>query len=257
MDNLKLLFGEPLVVNGITFRHPKIDDIIEIGEDFYMSAVNLFMVKMSDLMVELYECGVDYRKANPYEVFISLSTDTLVMKDGKLIADKNGMPIWNKDSLTSKKLGWLTGIDDFRFYIDEDENGVLYSPSTNAVIDESVYKIVRSYYSRMHTIKSDEKYNPGNDQTLKFLVRQEKRRRELNAKKKTHKSELASRISAYVCLTGNTFDDVRKLYVYQFFDGLERSNKLLEYKNISMGYFSGNIKHSDYKSAIEKVDWTQ
>ena len=245
------------MINGITFRHAKIGDIIDIGEDFYMSAVNLFIVKMSDLMVELYDCGIDYIKANPYEVFLSLSTDTLVIRDGKFIADKDGMPMWNKDSSTSKKLGWLTGINDFRFYIDEEDKGILYSPSTNAVIDESVYQIVRAYYSRMHTISSDEKYNPGNDQTLKFLVRQEKRKRELNAKKRSHRSELASRISSYVCLTGHTFDDVKNLYVYQFFDGLDRANKLLEYKNISMGYFSGNIKHSDYTKAIEKVDWTQ
>ena len=256
MDNLKLLFGEPLIIDGITFRHPKIDDVIDVGEDFYMSAVNLFIVRMSDLMVELYDCGIDYRNAKPFEVFLSLTTDTLLMEDGKFVADRQGMPIWNKDSSTSKKLGWLTGIEDFRFHIDSEGKCSLYSPSSGFTIDESVYKVVRLYYSKMHTVSSDEKYNPGNDQTLKFLVRQEKRKRELNARK-PHRSELASRISSYVCLTGCTFDDVRNLYVYQFFDGLARVNKLMEYKNISMGYFCGNIKHSDYQRAIEKVDWTQ
>ena len=255
MNEFKYIFGAPLEVNGITFRHPKVADIIDIGEEFYLSAVNLFIVKMSNLMVELYECDLDYRKVNPYDIFISLCSDTLLRKDGQLVPDKRGLPKWDENSETSKKLGWLTGIDDFRISTDG-KVFFLYSPSTNKVIDEAVYKLVRRYYSILHCVSFDEKYNPGNDQTLKFLVKQEKRQRQLEAKR-NHKDDLANKVSCLVWSTGITFDEAKNLYVYQFFEGLSRISKIREYEHICTGYYSGNIKNSDFSRAVEKVDWTQ
>lgn len=254
MDELQLIIGKPLVVDGITFRHPKVSDIIEVGEEFYLSAVNMFMVKLSDLMVELYECGIDYRTANPYDVFIALCGDTLLRQDDKVVKTKSGLPVWNEDSASSKRLGWLTGIPDFQFYTDG-EKCFLYSFSTKKAITESTYKIARRYYSLLHFRDNAEKFNPGNEATLKFLVRQEKRQRELE-KKRGRKSVFASKISSLVWASGLTFEEVENLYVYQFFDGLNRIGRIKEYDNVCNGYYTGNIRQADFKKIIEKVDWT-
>lgn len=254
MDELQLLTGKPLVVDGITFRHPKVSDIIEVGEEFYLSATNMFMVKLSDLMVELYDCGIDYRTANPFDVFIALCGDTLLRDGEKIITTKSGFPVWNEDSASSKRLGWLTGIPDFQFFTDG-EKVFLYSFSTKLAITESTYKIARQYYSKMHFRDNSEKFNPANDTTLKFLVRQEKRRRELE-KRKPQKSAFASKISSLVWASGRTYEEVENLYVYQFFDGLNRIGRIKEYDNVCNGYYTGNIRKEDFKKIVEKVDWT-
>lgn len=254
MDELQLLLGKPLIVDGITFRHPRMSEVIEVGEDFYLSAVNMFMVKLSDLMVELYECGIDYRTAKPYDVFIALCGDTLLRQNDKIVKTKSGLPVWNEDSMSSKRLGWLTGIPDFQFFTDG-ESVFLYSFSTKKAITESTYKIVRRYYSQMHFRSEAEKFNPGNDTTLKFLVRQEKRQRELE-KRRGHKSAFAPKISSLVWSSGRTFEEVENLYVYQFFDGLNRISRIKEYDNVCNGYYTGNIRQADFKKIVEKVDWT-
>ena len=77
MDNLDLLLGKPLVLGNLTVRHPKISDVIELGESFVFSAINIFTLKPSDLMVELYDSGIDYRNTKPYDVFILLCGETI------------------------------------------------------------------------------------------------------------------------------------------------------------------------------------
>ena len=217
MDNLDLLLGKPLVLGNLTVRHPKISDVIELGESFVFSAINIFTLKPSDLMVELYDSGIDYRNTKPYDVFILLCGETLDRGD-------DGEIRWNRDSQVSKQLGWLTGIEDFMLSSDG-ENLFLASPSTGAKIDLGVYTQIRKYFMDMNNRSEKETYNPGNDTTMKFLIEQERKKRK-REEKRGLKSYLAPQISSLVWASGRTFEDVYNLYLYQFFDGILRINKI-------------------------------
>lgn len=254
MTNLDLMFGKELSVNGITFRFPTVSDIIDLGEEEYFSCMNPFILKMSDMMVELYDCGIDYREANPYDVFLTFYADTLIYKDGKLQADISGKPLLNTNSKSGRRLCWLTGIDDFKFWTDG-KSCFLYSESTGCVIDEPVYKIAKQYYSKIHYISDKDKFNPGNETTLKFLVKQEKRNRELRSKNR-NQGFIASKVSALIWSTGISFDDAKKLNVYQLFDGLSRIERIKSYDFVNIGYYGGNIRQKDYKRLVENVDWS-
>ena len=210
MDNLDLLLGKPLVLGNLTVRHPKISDVIELGESFVFSAINIFTLKPSDLMVELYDSGIDYRNTKPYDVFILLCGETLDRGD-------DGEIRWNRDSQVSKQLGWLTGIEDFMLSSDG-ENLFLTSPSTGAKIDIGVYTQIRKYFMDMNGRSEKEEYNPGNETTMKFLIEQERKKRKREARR-GHKSYLAPQISSLVWASGRTFEDVYNLYLYPFFDG--------------------------------------
>ena len=226
MDNLDLLLGKPLVLGNLTVRHPKISDVIELGESFVFSAINIFTLKPSDLMVELYDSGIDYRNTKPYDVFILLCGETLDRGD-------DGEIRWNRDSQVSKQLGWLTGIEDFMLSSDG-ENLFLTSPSTGAKIDIGVYTQIRKYFMDMNNRSEKETYNPGNDTTMKFLIEQERKKRK-REEKRGHKSYLAPQISSLVWASGRSFEDVYNLYLYQFFDGLLRINKIKSYDNVCFG----------------------
>lgn len=246
MDNLDLLLGKPLVLGNLTVRHPKISDVIELGESFVFSAINIFTLKPSDLMVELYDSGIDYRNTKPYDVFILLCGETLDRGD-------DGEIRWNRDSQVSKQLGWLTGIEDFMLSSDG-ENLFLTSPSTGAKIDIGVYTQIRKYFMDMNNRSEKETYNPGNDTTMKFLIEQERKKRK-REEKRGHKSYLAPQISSLVWASGRSFEDVYNLYLYQFFDGLLRINKIKSYDNVCFGYYAGNIDTSSFNKVKESLNW--
>ena len=246
MDDLDLLLGKPLVIGNLTVRHPKISDVIELGESFVFSAINIFTLKPSDLMVELYDSGIDYRNTKPYDVFILLCGETLDRGD-------DGEIRWNRDSQVSKQLGWLTGIEDFMLSSDG-ENLFLTSPSTGAKIDIGVYTQIRKYFMDMNNRSEKETYNPGNDTTMKFLIEQERKKRK-REEKRGHKSYLAPQISSLVWASGRSFEDVYNLYLYQFFDGLLRINKIKSYDNVCFGYYAGNIETSSFNKVKESLNW--
>ena len=246
MDNLDLLLGKPLVLGNLTVRHPKISDVIELGESFVFSAINIFTLKPSDLMVELYDSGIDYRNVKPYDVFILLCGETLDRGD-------DGEIRWNRDSQVSKQLGWLTGIEDFMLSSDG-ENLFLASPSTGAKIDIGVYTQIRKYFMDMNNRSEKETYNPGNDTTMKFLIEQERKKRK-REERRGHKSYLAPQISSLVWASGRSFEDVYNLYLYQFFDGLLRINKIKSYDNVCFGYYAGNIETSSFNKIKESLNW--
>lgn len=246
MDNLDLLLGKPLVLGNLTVRHPKISDVIELGESFVFSAINIFTLKPSDLMVELYDSGIDYRNTKPYDVFILLCGETLDRGD-------DGEIRWNRDSQISKQLGWLTGVEDFMLSSDG-ENLFLASPSTGAKIDIGVYTQIRKYFMDMNNRSEKETYNPGNDTTMKFLIEQERKKRK-REERRGHKSYLAPQISSLVWASGRSFQDVYNLYLYQFFDGLLRINKIKSYDNVCFGYYAGNIETSSFNKIKESLNW--
>lgn len=246
MDNLDLLLGKPLVLGNLTVRHPKISDVIELGESFVFSAINIFTLKPSDLMVELYDSGIDYRNTKPYDVFIMLCGETLSR-------DEDGSISWNEDSQVSRQIGWLTGVPDFMLSSDG-ENFFLISATTKAKIDIGVYTQIRKYFMDMNNKSEKDEYNPGNDTTMKFLVEQERKKRKREAKR-GHKSFLAPQISSLVWASGRSFNDICNLYMYQFFDGLLRINKIKSYDNVCFGYYSGNIETSSFNKIKESLNW--
>lgn len=246
MDNLDLLLGKPLVLGGLTVKHPKISDVIELGESFVFSAINLFTLKPSDLMVELYDSGIDYRTSKSYDVFILLCGETLSRSD-------DGGITWNQDSKVSQQIGWLTGVYDFMLSADG-KNLFLLSPSTGMKIDIGVYTQIRKYFMDMNNRSEKETYNPGNDTTMKFLIEQERKKRK-REERRGHKSYLAPQISSLVWASGRSFEDVYNLHLYQFFDGLLRINKIKSYDNICFGYYAGNIETSSFNKIKESLNW--
>ena len=65
-DDLSIFLGDGYEVGGFKVKNPKIEDIIEYGEDNYISAINIFTLKPSDMMVQLYDDGIDYQEIDKF-----------------------------------------------------------------------------------------------------------------------------------------------------------------------------------------------
>ena len=244
MDKINLLFGEPLILGNLVFRHPTVNEILEVGEDFYHSCINIFTLRPYDMMVDLYDSGIDYEKMENYDLFVLMCGETLKEKNGKVFI--------NKESNISKSLEWLTGIPDF-FLCSKKDEFFLYSKKTGLKIDKAIYYSVHKYFIDMMFIEDKDEFNPGNATTKKFLI--EQKRKELKRKAKKKNNQFASNISSLVWSSGITFEEVKKLHIYQLNDGLHRINKLKNYEHVCIGYFTGHIESSAFRKMQEDLNW--
>lgn len=236
--------GEPLKVGGMEVRNPTIGDIIEYGEDNYEAAIGLFVLSPHDLMVALSDSNIDYTKVSNYELFMMFTAETLSALEGET-------------SHVQKRLEWLTGVSDFVLLYDEGTESIsLKSASTGAIIDRGVYTEIRQYLMTINFRKEKPKNNPGNESTKKFLIEEERRRIKRESKKKK-RSNLANEISCLVWGSNGsiTYRDVQNLHVWQFYDGIARIQRIKTYDLTMMGFYSGNISHSDLKKVEHKINW--
>lgn len=244
MTDLDFQYGAEFPIGNMVIRHPTIREILNYGEDNFFNAINLFILKPSDMMVQLDDSGIDYTKITPFDVFILLCSEIMV-------ADQNG-----EESEVRKRLEWLTGIDDFELSVDDDKV-FLKSMSSDAVIDIAVYTQIRQFLMKITFHKDKEKYNPGNESTRKAIIAEERRKLKREQKKKNKKSLLAAQISSIVWgnRNGYKYNDVLDMPLYQFYDGLCRLNRIKNYDFNMLGYYSGNIKTSDMKKIEDDIDW--
>lgn len=244
-DDLSIFLGDGYEVGGFKVKNPKIEDIIEYGEDNYISAINIFTLKPSDMMVQLYDDGIDYQEIDKYTLFCMMCSEILVSKES------------NKKSKIQERIGWLTGIFDFEIYLDENRDIFLYSESTGCKIDKGVYYLIRSFLLKINCKDDSEKYNPGNESTKKSIIQQERRRMEREKKKKNRGSVFVNYISSLVWgnTSGYKYEDVLKLNIWQFYDAIKRINKIKLFDYNMIGFYTGSIKYDDIKKIEEKISW--
>ena len=74
-DDLSIFLGEWYEVGGFKVKNPKVEDIIKYGEENYISTINIFTLKPSDMMVQLYDDGIDYQKIDKYTLFCMMCSE--------------------------------------------------------------------------------------------------------------------------------------------------------------------------------------
>lgn len=246
MNEQSIQLGGSFSIGGISFIHPTIRNVLEYGEENFVSAINLFLLKPSDLMVQLDDMDINYEELEQYDIFSLLC--------GEIQSSKSN----GEQSKAQKKLGWLTSIYDFDVHVDEGTGEIyLKSESSNLVIDKASYFPIRRYFLKM-TFRSDkEKYAPANETTRKAIIDQERKRQKRSAKKKHGASALESQISSLVWgnTSGYKYEDVLDLPMYQFYDGIFRLNKIKIYNNNMFGYYSGNMSSENIKKNEDDIDW--
>ena len=89
IEEIKLLRGDSYKINDkLTIKHPTIKEIVEYGEENYFRLINLFCLKPYDLIVQLYDAGVDYADMTNYDLFLLLYIIDFYKEDIKwLIGD--------------------------------------------------------------------------------------------------------------------------------------------------------------------------
>ena len=229
VDELKLFFGEPYVVNDyLTIFQPTIEQIIEYGEREYYSMVNTLTSIPSDMKSSLDDMGIDWNQITDFQLFLMFS-----------------------QSLSQKQTEIILGDIDLQRMkpVENLQNGdiVLRDPTTGAIIDELAYRTMSAYLCKLHGFtKKIEK--AGNKYTKQVLIDEDRQKREYGAKQ-PYKSFLMPIISAIKARQGYTRDYIKAMGLYELTTELNRLQIIVNTDALLSGAYGGMMDTSKIKKS--------
>lgn len=237
-----VILGEDYVVNDhILLHNPTLREIVDFGQEKYLSFISLITMRPYDDMVALDDAGLNYQDYTDYDIFlrnyksITPEISSLVLKD--------------------------LDLTEFIIAVNEEtERPVLINAATNVVIDELIYSEIASFVRRINFISSKVEFDAGNEQTRKYLI--DKQRRAIKKRKrKKNKSDnnffLSNIISLLCNLTGCKYGyhDIIDLKISQIYDSYYRNSIIDERERYLNVLCTGMLKQEDKDSS--KLNWTR
>ena len=232
--------------SGLVVRQPSIDEIEQLDSislDDYMALLMSLSREPYEFKFELEDQGLDYRKVNTFDLFLSLNAEYL----GGSLKDKETI---EKRIKFAKMLG-LVFANDLQLvtsdgvFRDKDNKEVELSPKTINEVKQIIYK--------MAFFQKPKERKPGNLAAKKFMKRLAKKKRR-QAKKSNSLYDIYSIMSSLIWLgSGESYETITKRTLYQIYEGYLTIQKIKNYDNTMFGYFSGSIAKKDLDFA--KLNW--
>ena len=223
IEKLLLLRGEPYEVNQhISINHPTLEDIERYGESRYWQLISSLTASSFDFRFQLDDMGFDYEDIDDFTVFCMLSP-TLSKEESYIL---------------------FGDIDFTKFRRDVDgEEKRLVNDESGLVIDQVHYELIVEFLRTLHGLKRNYK-TFGNTMARKFYMEDERRNleRKLN-EKSDDESSYAQLVSALVNCAEFKYDyrTVWTMPIYTFMDSVHQVQKMMNYKNLMTGIYTGNI----------------
>lgn len=233
-DTYKLLMGVDLAITPeITLKHPRVRQVCEYGEDTYFGYITSFVATPTDLKVELDDAGLNFEDISEFQLFCTRAEG------------------FQRTLMTEL----IDGFDFAYAYpiISEDGQLMLFDPSHNALLDEVHYLILCDYIRAIHGLtKNQEVY--GNEYTRKMVIEIERESRQ-HKEHKDYEPFLLNYISGLINCSESKYDykNVWDLPYYVFIDAIRRVQKVMEFKGLMSGMYSGMVDVK--KLNFEKLSW--
>jgi hypothetical protein len=243
IEDIFLLRGNDYAVNDfMTVKHPTLNEIMEFGESKYYQLINPFVLSSEDLMVEYDDIGVDYSEVDNYETFLNLL---------KGYINQNIDFSWLINfSLSEKEILITTGINDDPVILKKGEN------RGKIIIDRLIYHEISYFLKKINNIPFENKYNPANTATRKFLIKEARKKIEREKKKKKDTDSHLRKIISALCWKnscGINLTNVWDLHLYQVFDGILSLNKIDKANHLIQGIYSGVVDSKKINS--DDLSW--
>lgn len=222
MPTLNLLYQNRYKINDdIHVVIPTVGEIID-NEDEYYGLVSLLTAMPIDMMVPLFDAGVDFTQINDYELFLMLFPG-MKTQDTRLVFG----------DLDLSKFELATNA--------KNDTVVLWNQETDVVIDRAIQGQIASTLRRIHHLEKNPR-KPGNDEAKKYMLQRARDKQRRNRNRKTE-SQLESLIVAMVNSEHYKYDfeGTRELSIYQFNESVRQIIKKVDYQNRMIGVYTGNI----------------
>lgn len=241
IDELKLYFGEEneiFVTDKIKIQLPKVEDIIEVGEQSYLNFCQVFtMHHLEDsAIVFLDSIGVDFANITDWVLFISI-VNTFDYKASSL----------------------LFGDLDFQsFQPLNDENGNLYIKNKDGtVITETIYKLLVMYIRKINNIPKP-KYSKmiNNKRQKRMAVRHAK----IQLEKARIKSNQNPSGSFFMPMVTNlrqfhSKNEISNMNIFEFWASVKRFITNKETDHLYYGLYSGCLNLKDNPSLQKQLNY--
>lgn len=259
------------ITTSISFKHPIIQDIIDIdkehfglySEDIYYSMVNVFLTDPYDYMVFLDDKGIDFETVNAFDVFCLLYNDYIerIISFGKGYSEKQ-LDAIIKNNIYYNAFKFFFGIESF--FISEDENGnkaIGYGDGI-FLFDATTYDYVSEFIRKINGIPETDKIYPEEEWAKQILIEDEREKIKKKMKKRendeddSNKDRLGNLISSltWSCNGGVTPFNRNQLHMYDLVDGINRTDKLLTYRNTMTGLYAGCVDKK--KINFNELHWS-
>lgn len=219
-DELKLYFGYDYILNDrITIHNPTLRDIVETGEETYLSQISIITATPSDFIAPLYDLGIDWESVSDYDFFASILYRWIDPKMANLL-----FPSFNIRTLHP--------------YFNK--NGETYLQSDNgAMIDANIYRIMTNVVRKMHGLKRNIR-KAANKYTKEVMIETDRADR-ATAVKDGFKSSLLDIVSALINSSGFKYGlkEVLDMPYMAFIDSVDRISAIKRADTLAIGGVCG------------------
>ena len=209
MPTLNLLYQWQYPINDkIQIVIPKVGEIID-HEDEYYSLVSLLTAMPIDLMVQLFDAGIDFTEINEYELFLMMFP-AIKSQDTSLV---------------------FGDFDLSGFVIAENKKNntvVLWDEKADMVIDRAIHGQIASVLRKINHLEQNRR-KPANEAAKKYMI-QRAREKQKRLQKRKQESQLESLIVAMVNAPQYKYDfeGTRELSIYQFNESVRQVIKRVD-----------------------------
>ena len=237
-----LLYADTYQINDdISVYIPTVGEILDCQDEYYR-LLSVFISTPFDLMVQLDDIGIDFTEIKKYELFVILFKNVL--------EDYQAGEAKVLDLI-------LTGYDLNNLFpaLDMTTNSFVFVDNKNRVIiNERIYLQIRSTLCAIHDIDKKDK-RPGNEETHKYLLERARIKQERAMRRRQVNTELEDYIVALVNTNDFKYDfeSVRGLSLYKFTRSLQQILKRVNYDQVMLGYYTGNLDIK--KINQENLNW--
>ena len=222
MSVLNFLYKKEYSINDkIKVMIPTVGEILDDEENYY-NLVNILTAMPIDLMLPLYEAGIDFTTVDSYDIFLIMSK-AIQQTDTHLI-------FGNLD------------LSKFQFTTNpQNGNPILIDRENEIIIDRAIHGKVAAALRKIHHIEKNNK-RPANEEAKKYLIERAKIKARRN-KNRAQESQLEPLIVAMVN-TGEfkyNFEETLGLSIYQFGESVRQIIHKHDYEHRMFGIYSGSI----------------
>lgn len=234
-DDLEI--GKKLRVRNMTLR-----EIKDFGETRYNSLVGLITLRPIDVAVMLYDSKLDYRTISDFEFFLKFTRHTITDIEFLIPAlDMRRMQIGIKPASDPQEI-------------------VLYN-SKGIVIDQHVFMQITDFVRKTHYISTNKDVlHPGVvvDDSCESVYKQfisDMRRLKRRQAKNGATDFYADLISSVVNSEGSayTYESAMDMHVSQLWDSFFRISRIMNFKQIMTGVYSGCVDYDKLDKNI--LNW--
>ncbi len=231
-DDLRLLFGLPIEIQGVGEIHPlKLIDIVNLGEEKYNDLLLPFVVSTNDIL-----------ESEHFDIYTLSTYDVVMLFCSYDESFRKSMCDSIKTFFQEETVEFIPDIGVF--FLGEIEE--------QRVIHPNNFDAIRQCVLMQNCIQEPMVYKPANESARKFIEEMKQNQRK-KTKPKTFESRLFNIISAVSCDT--PFEELLRLTVYQLYNRYYRQEMKMNYQQIMNGVYFGTVDKT--KLNMKDIHWSR